>query len=247
MSYFVEAEDIVFSYGNKIVIEKSSFKIPFNGLTAIIGPNGSGKSTILNSIANIIEPTAGKIHICGGKASCSWQHVSYVMQSLDFPKGTPIKVKEIVGMGLYTEIGLFRRKTWKHKEIIEAAMEKMQIQSIANSHLSELSGGQRQRVFIAQGLVQPHKALMLDEPMTGLDLVSSKIIDDIIHEKQHEEGSSVILTTHDLGEAAVADHVILMGGKVVASGTPEKVLTQRNLEEAYGLGQLHQTNLPIFK
>src|SRR5699024_11677108 len=85
------------------------------------------------------------------------------------------------------------------------------------------SAGQRQRLYVAQGIAQGHEMLVLDEPMTGLDLTSMRIIDDVIHADVEEHGHSVILTTHDLDEAAAADHVILMDGKVVASGSPEDV------------------------
>src|SRR5699024_12475411 len=107
-------------------------------------------------------------------------------------------------------------------------------------HLEELSGGQRQRVYVAQGIAQGHEILVLDELMTGLDLKSMRIIDDVTHAEVEEHGHSVILTTHDLDEAAAADHVILMDGRVIASGTPEEVLTRENLEKAYGLGTLHE-------
>ena len=117
-------------------------------------------------------------------------------------------------------------------------MERLDIAHLSRRHLTELSGGQRQRVYVAQGIAQDHTLLLLDEPLTGLDITSAKTIDAIIHdEPQH--GCSVILTTHDLEEAKAADHVILTGGRVIASGRPEEVLTQANLAEAYGLGALH--------
>jgi len=117
-------------------------------------------------------------------------------------------------------------------------MELLDIVDLGRRHLSELSGGQRQRVYVAQGVAQDHDLLLLDEPLTGLDLRSAKTIDSIIH-SEPEHGCSVILTTHDLEEARAADHVLLMAGKVQASGRPEDVLTSRNLTLAYGLGALH--------
>jgi manganese transport system ATP-binding protein len=79
----------------------------------------------------------------------------------------------------------------------------------------------------------------MDEPLTGLDLVSARVIDEIVH-TERERGHAVVLTTHDLEEARAADHVLLMSGRVVASGPPEQVLTLANLEVAYGLGALHE-------
>jgi manganese transport system ATP-binding protein len=105
-----------------------------------------------------------------------------------------------------------------------------------------LSGGQRQRVFVAQALAQEHSVLLMDEPLTGLDINSAQTIDDIIH-AEPARGCSVVFTTHDLEEAKAADHVLLMSGHVVASGPPEKVLTPANLAKAYGLGLLHPENV----
>jgi ABC-type Mn2+/Zn2+ transport system ATPase subunit len=105
--------------------------------------------------------------------------------------------------------------------------------------MRELSGGQRQRVLIAQGMVQEHDLLLLDEPLTGLDITSAATIDELIHE-QRVDGCSVIMTTHDLDEARAADWVVLVSGRVVASGPPAQVCTRHNLEVAYGLGTTHE-------
>jgi manganese transport system ATP-binding protein len=117
-------------------------------------------------------------------------------------------------------------------------MERMDLVEVAHRHLAELSGGQRQRVFVAQGLAQDHDLLLLDEPLTGLDIVSAETIDSVIHEEQ-AAGRTVVLTTHDLTSAQVSDHVLLMGGRVVASGAPAEVLTGEHLIAAYGAALMH--------
>ena len=121
----------------------------------------------------------------------------------------------------------------------------MSIGNLANSHLTELSGGQRQRVFIAQGLAQDHEILLLDEPVSGLDLPSAQAIDDVIHD-ENALGCTIVMTTHDLAEARVADHVVLLSGRVIASGTPHHVLTMANLSEAYGSSLLHVDGDKLF-
>lgn len=146
----------------------------------------------------------------------------------------------VVSMGRYAQRGWFGMFRPQDRAAINYAMEVMNITDLKNRHLEELSGGQRQRVYVAQGIAQGHEILVLDEPMTGLDLTSMRIIDDVIHAEVEEHGHSVILTTHDLDEAAAADYVILMDGRVIAAGAPEDVLTRKNLETAYGLGSLHE-------
>jgi manganese transport system ATP-binding protein len=115
---------------------------------------------------------------------------------------------------------------------VEAALQLLDLHPLAGRHLHELSGGQRQRVFVAQGLAQAHDLLLMDEPLTALDVVSSQVIKEAIR-KEMTTGCTIVVTTHDLEEAGSADHVLLLAGRVIAQGRPEEVLTDRNLEQAY--------------
>ncbi len=238
MSALVEASELVLGYDSTVAVDASTFAIPPGGVTAIIGPNGSGKSTLLHAIAGILAPRAGTLTVAGGPPSEAWRTCAYVMQTVQFSPGTPLTVREVVGMGRYPRVGWFRRRNREDREHVASAMRAVDITDLADRHLGELSGGQRQRVYVAQGLAQDHETVLMDEPLTGLDLVSARAIDRIIH-TERDKGHSVILTTHDLDEARAADHVILMSGRVVAAGPPESVLTRDNLVTAYGLGSLH--------
>lgn len=236
--HLVRAEHVVLTHGQHLALAASSFTVPAGGVTAVIGPNGSGKSTLLQAIAGVLEPAHGSIRVLGRSVAKMRSRVSYVMQSVVYPVGTPITVKDVVRMGRFSSLGWFRPFSRADRTAVRSAMERMNITDLASRHLEQLSGGQRQRVYVAQGLAQGHEILMLDEPMTGLDLVSKKIIDDVVH-AETEHGHSVVLTTHDLDEAAVADHVLLLNGDVVASGPPDQVLSRANLEAVYGLGAVH--------
>lgn len=238
------ASDIVLRYQDHTAVTASSFDIPAQAVTAIIGPNGSGKSTVLNALAGLIEPDSGHIEVLGEPPTQARRRVSYVLQSVTVPLGTPITVAETVGMGRYPNLGLWRRRSSTDRERVDAAMDRLDITDLAHRHLTELSGGQRQRVYVAQALSQSHDVLLLDEPLTGLDLISARTIDATIH-SERDRGCSVVLTTHDLDEARAADHVLLMSGRVVCSGPPEQVLRRDNLEVAYGLGVLHHTAEPF--
>lgn len=234
----VEARDLVLAHGRRIALESSSFRVPLGGVTAVIGPNGSGKSTLLQAIAGVLEPASGTLTVLGGSVRENRRRISYVMQSVVFPVGTPMTVRDVVRMGRYPAAGWLRPFSRADRAAVSEAMAQMKVQDLAGRHLDELSGGQRQRVYVAQGLAQGHEVLMLDEPMTGLDITSARTIDRIIH-AETAHGRSVVLTTHDLDEARAADHVILVHGRVVASGPPEQVMTRVNLEAVYGLGSLH--------
>lgn len=239
MTAVVEARALVLGYGRRTAVAASDFTIPAAAVTAIIGANGSGKSTLLHAIAGALPPRSGQLTVLGQPPAAAQRRLSYVLQSIAVPTGTPITVRETVGMGRYPSLGPWRRRRPADRERVAAAMRELEITDLANRHLSELSGGQRQRVFVAQGLVQDHDLLLLDEPLTGLDLTSARTIDRIIHTGR-DHGRAVVLTTHDFDEALSADHVLLMNGRVLASGPPRRVLTRHNLEIAYGLGALHE-------
>ena len=232
------ARGLVLGYEDAIAVADGSFEIPAGSVTAIIGPNGSGKSTVLHALAGILPVRGGELLVLGAPPGRQIRRVAYVMQTVAIPMGVPITVRETVAMGRYATLGWFRRFREKDRRRVARAMERMRITDLADRHLWELSGGQRQRVYVAQGIAQEHELLLLDEPLTGLDIVTARTIDELIH-SEHANGHSVILTTHDLEEARAADYVILMSGRVVAAGPPEEVLTDANLAEAYGLGTLH--------
>ena len=185
---FARASGLTLGYGHQIALGASDFTIPHQGVTAIIGPNGSGKSTLLHALAGVIAPLAGTLSVLGGRPGRRGS-TSYVMQSPAFPTGTPITVREAVAMGLYPELGWFRRPRATDRVRVQEAMERLGVTSLSGRHLDELSGGQRQRVYVAPGIVQRHEVLLLDEPLTGLDLVSMRTIDAIIHtERDHGHG-----------------------------------------------------------
>ena len=235
MSIAVRAEDVEFAYDGRVAIDASSFEIPAGSITAVIGPNGSGKSTLLDAIAGLIQPTKGTIEV----SPANQRQISYVLQTKKVNDDLPVTVREVVTMGRYATRGSYGWLTSSDRTTVDKSMDRMAITDLADRHLNQLSGGQRQRVFVAQGLAQDHDMLLLDEPMTGLDLPSAEAIDTVIHD-ENAHGCTVVMSTHDLTEAGAADHVVLLSGRVVASGAPEEVLTEVNLAEAYGGMSVHR-------
>lgn len=222
----------------KIVMDTSDFAIPEASITAVIGPNGSGKSTLLHAITGLLPVVAGELSVAGQSPEKARSRVAYVLQHMNVHQGIPMTVREVVAMGRYPGKGLLGRLTAEDGEAVVEAMGLLAIGDLADRQVFRLSGGQRQRVFVAQALAQEHSVLLMDEPLTGLDIHSAQTIDDIIHQEP-ARGCSVVFTTHDLEEARAADAVILMKGYVVAYGPPDEVLTPQNLATAYGLGLLH--------
>jgi manganese transport system ATP-binding protein len=223
-------------YGGRIALDRSSFEIPEARVTAVIGPNGSGKSTLLSAIAGLIEPLDGDLEVLAGGGDP--RRISYVLQTTKLNDALPVSVAEVVAMGRYSETGLYRRLGASDRAAVAEAMERVDIIDLARRHLQDLSGGQRQRVFVAQGLAQDHDLLLLDEPLTGIDMTTAQAIDEVLHD-EIGRGATVVITTHDLSEAQICDHVLLLAGRVVASGHPDEALTVENLAAAYGPALLH--------
>ncbi len=232
----VRAEDLVLGYGSTVALAESSFVIPRGKVTAVIGPNGSGKSTVLNAVAGLLEPISGVLEVPARRAGA--HRIAYVLQTTKVNEALPITVREVVTMGRYAGVGGLRRLSKADRQAVDSAMGRTGVDGFEGRHLHELSGGQRQRVFVAQGLAQGHELLLLDEPLTGIDLPTAQAIDEVIHDEL-TRGCTVVLTTHDLSEARVADNVLLLSGRVVGSGPPDVVLTADHLTTAYGPTLLH--------
>ncbi len=214
-----------------LAIAASSFQLPSAAVTAVIGPNGSGKSTLLNVLAGLLRPTAGSLEVSDGGSPAQ---IAYVLQATNVNDTLPISVREVVTMGRYASRGMVGRLTAVDRAAVQNAMTALGIADLARRSLHELSGGQRQRVFVAQGIAQDHQLLLLDEPLMGLDLVSSAAIERIIADER-SAGRTVVLTTHDVSQALAADWAVLMAGRVVAFGPPGEALSPANLALAYGI------------
>jgi ABC-type Mn2+/Zn2+ transport system ATPase subunit len=228
----VVAAGVRVRYGTTVAVKDATFDLPRGRVTAIIGPNGSGKTTLLRTISGLQQPDAGTLAVLGRPAGRRTD-VAHVMQSTKVNDAVPLTVREVVRTGRYGIVGPLGRFRAADQAAVEQAMARMEVTDLAARHLRELSGGQRQRVYVAQGLAQQADVLLLDEPITGLDLVSQDRIEQVVAEER-AAGRTVVLTTHDVDTAGAADHVVLMATHVVASGPPAAVLTAEHLSHAYG-------------
>lgn len=229
----VEGRGVTLAYGRHPVLRDATFSLPAGAVTSLVGPNGSGKSSLLNAIVGLLPVESGTLTVSGRPPTEMRRHVGYVMQSAKVNDQLPVTVREVVTMGRFATRGPFGKMTDDDRRIVDESIERLELGDLTRRHLHELSGGQRQRVFVAQGLAQGGDVLLLDEPVTGLDVVSRQRILDVVAEER-AAGRTIVMTTHDLSEAAESDHVLLLAGRVVASGSATEVLTAANLAEAYG-------------
>jgi len=229
----IVGENLSLAFGQHAVLDDATFSLPSGAVTSLVGPNGAGKSSLLNAIAGLMPIRSGSLSVMGNEPGAVGTNVAYVLQSAKVNDQLPVTVREVVAMGRFAEHGIFGRMNATDRRIIDESLERLELTALAKRHLGELSGGQRQRVFVAQGLAQQGEVLLLDEPVTGLDVVSRQRILDVVDEES-ALGRTIVMTTHDLAEAASTDHVLLLAGRVVAGGTSAEVLTSENLSAAYG-------------
>ncbi len=221
------------AYGRHPVLADASFAVPAGAVTSLVGPNGAGKSSLLNAMVGLLALRRGELRVLDTDPERARRRVAYVLQAAKVNEQLPLTVREVVTMGRFAERGPFRRLRPADRAAVDDAIERLEIGPLVNRHVDELSGGQRQRVFVAQGLAQQGELLLLDEPVTGLDVVSRHRILEVVA-TERAAGRTVVMTTHDLSEAADTDHVLLLAGRVVAQGAPAEVLTAEHLGAAYG-------------
>lgn len=229
----VAARDLVLARGGSVVLARSSFALAPGTVTALIGPNGSGKSSLLDAIAGLLPVHAGALEVLGGPARPTRAGVAYVLQATSVNEVLPLSARDVVALARYPRRGLFGRMDAGDRAAVEEALQRLGVADLADRHLHDLSGGQRQRILVAQGLAQEADLLLLDEPLSGVDLVSrDQILDTVAEERRC--GRTVVIATHDLTEAEHADQVLLLDGRVVAAGAPSAVITSEHLADAYG-------------
>lgn len=219
--------DVRVSFGPCHVLETGDLKLDGASSVALMGPNGSGKTTLLRVLSGLLPPTSGRMESSGNVG------VGFVCQHHYAHPYMPMTVQEVLTIGRYRSRGLLKRLRRSDKEAIRAAAERLDVAHLRHRPFGELSGGQRQRVMVAMVLASEYDCLLLDEPITGLDLPSQTTILEVI-EAERAAGHLVVMSTHHLQEARRCDRVVLLKGMVIADGPPDEVLTEANLEATFG-------------
>jgi ABC-type Mn2+/Zn2+ transport system ATPase subunit len=221
----VRADEVCVHYGSVVALAPTSFVLDRGTTVALVGSNGSGKTSLLSLLAGLVTPEEGTVEVEGT--------VAMVTQHRDHHRWMPLSVEELLRMGRYQRRGLLGRIRREDRDRIDSAAELLEVTGLRRRSFGDLSGGQQQRVLVAQALAAQPDLLLLDEPITGLDLPSQLRILDVI-EQHAAGGGTVVFSTHHLAEARRAERVMLMAGCVLADGTPGEVLVPPLLAEAFG-------------
>ncbi|MFE9958160.1 ABC transporter ATP-binding protein [Micromonospora sp. NPDC005299] len=216
----VEARDVVLSFGETPALRGATVAVAPGEIVAIMGPSGSGKSTLLHCLAGILVPDAGEIHFDGRRIDTLNENQRSVLRrdrfGFVFQSGQlvpELTAEENVALPLLLN-GVKRAAALKEAR---PWFERLDLAGLERRRSGELSGGQAQRVALARGLVARPGALFADEPTGALDSLTGEQVMDLLVSSARDEGTTVVLVTHDARVAAYADRqVIVRDGKVNA-------------------------------
>lgn len=234
----VELHRVNVVFRDLLALEDVSLHVARGEFLALIGPNGSGKTTLVKVILGLVRPASGSIRLFGkfpqdltGKER---GRVGYVPQAPQMDPGFPIRVLDVVLMGRYGQMGLFRRPGRRDRQAARVALERVGAEHLADRQIGRLSGGQRQRILVARALATEPELLILDEPTTGVDVGMAEGLFELL-DRFHREGMTVIVVSHDVGVVAqYVSQVACMNRRLVAHGRPAETLRPDVLECMYG-------------
>jgi len=235
-------------YGSVKVLKDVSLSVESGDFLGILGPNGSGKTTLLKSISRTLKPHRGTI-LLDETDVYSIKSVDVAKQMAVVPQDTSIGFSfaalDIVLMGRNPHMERFQMESEKDLAIAKRVMNLTNIWHLAERPINELSGGEKQRVIIARALAQEPKILLLDEPLTHLDIVNQLEIMDLIKNLSLKEKLAVLAVFHDFNLAAryCDDAIMLRNGKVFAAGNLNEVLTSENIKSVFHVDALVKKHL----
>jgi manganese/iron transport system ATP-binding protein len=217
-------------------LRDATFELPTGTIAALVGVNGSGKSTLFKAIMGFVPVASGAVEILGRpvREALKQNIVAYVPQAEEVDWNFPVLVEDVVMMGRYGHMNLFRIPSARDREMVALALARVGMTDFRKRQIGELSGGQRKRVFLARAIAQEGRVILLDEPFTGVDVKTEDAIIALLRELR-AEGCVILVSTHNLGSVPeFCDRVVMVKGTVLAYGPTERVFTRENLERAFG-------------
>lgn len=214
-------------YRGHRVVEDISLSLPCGRLVCLLGPNGAGKSTLLRTLCGFQPPIAGTVTISGSDiTTMSTAEVARLVSVVltDHPLTPSLTAREMVGMGRAPYTGFWGRLSDDDRRLVSEAMQTVGIAPLATRRMSRLSDGERQKVMIAKALAQHTPVIVLDEPTAFLDYPSKVAVMKTLARLAHDEGKTILMSTHDLELAAqLGDELMEIENKHIRKITADEV------------------------
>ncbi len=225
----IEAKNISFSYNGNVALKNVSFSIG-KEFMVIMGPNGSGKTTLLKIIMGLLKPDEGTIKVFGKCPEKVREKIGYMPQKESIARHFPIRVIDVVLMGISNNRFSRKEELKKAKE----ALKEVGLEKIWDKPFSSLSGGQQQRVMFARAIAREPSLIIMDEPFNGVDLPSREKIMEALT-KRMKKGVAVVTVLHNINPVLHhVNKVLLLNKEMIAFGNPNEVLNELTLQKAYG-------------
>lgn len=230
----LEIHDLTVAFDRKPVLWNIDLKLPQGKLVGIVGPNGAGKSTLIKAVMGLLPLSSGYVKLFDKELNDVRAQVSYVPQRESVDWDFPASVLDVVMMGRYGKLGLFKRPRKADRDAAMDCLKKVGMEAFANRQISQLSGGQQQRTFLARALAQQADIYFMDEPFAGVDAATEKTIIDLLR-NMTQANKTVIVVHHDLQSVPqYFDWVIMLNTRLIAVGPTITTFNQHNLQETYG-------------
>jgi manganese/zinc/iron transport system ATP- binding protein len=230
----LEIHDLTVAYHKKPVLWGVDVAVPAGQLVGIVGPNGAGKSTLIKACMGLLPVASGWVKFFGQPLRAAGTRVGYVPQRESVDWDFPVNVMDVVLMGCYGRLGLWRRPGAAERAKARACLDQVGMLPFADRQIANLSGGQQQRVFLARALAQEAELYFMDEPFAGVDAATEAAIIAVLRSLR-DRGCTLLVVHHDLPTArSYFDSLLLLNMNVVAFGPTEKVFTPELLQRTYG-------------
>jgi len=231
----IRFEGVELGYGRKRVLSGLSFTLYAGDYLGIVGPNGVGKTTLLKAVLGVLRPQAGRVTRAPGRGGGTLTF-GYVPQLQTIDEIYPLTALDVVLMGRYRRVGLFRRPGKTDHARSLAALEQVGLADSATLLFRDLSGGQRQRVLMARALAADPDILVLDEPTNGMDPAAERATMDLIDRLHRESGLTVLVVSHLLNVViAHVSHIAFLGASDFAVLPVAEATAPEHLSRLYGI------------
>ena len=240
----INIQNLHFGYDNRVIFNDLSVRFPQGGFCSILGPNGSGKTTLLKCVAGLLKPDSGTIQLNGKpmseyKMTEMARTLAYVPQYQDIVFDISVFDYVMLGRNPYQTPWEMQRQ--EDKEVVEDMLQRCKVWKYRDNLLQALSGGERQRVMIARAMAQQTGIMLLDEPLSNIDVTHKFEIMDILQQLNEEQGVSILIILHDLPIAKSYSKQILLlkEGNVLQYGDQNAVLTEGNIRNCFDLSDVY--------
>jgi zinc transport system ATP-binding protein len=234
----IQSAHVSFHYGHELILDDVSFSIYAGEFVGIIGPNGSGKTTLLRILLGLLQPQSGSVQIFGetvqgGKNAA---RIGYIPQKItQLETRFPITVEEVVALGRVNQKKLFTFLDKKDRDVVDQALDTVDLLPFRHRLITDLSGGQQQRAFIAKALAGQPQLLILDEPTVGIDIESQENFYALLTDLNKNHGLTILIVSHDVDVVMNEVHSVLCLNKtLIYHGNPKQFLKDDYLEKLYG-------------